>query len=125
MERKTVTVIEDKSSSQSPMKSETRRGTRVPLKVAVEVQGVNERLTCEGETIIVNVNGALIFTDIGLKVGMRIEIQVHLTGRRTEATVVYVDSEHPMQCGIALAKPENIWGLSLPPEDWFDDQKRP
>ena len=120
-----MAVAEDKGSSQSPMKSETRRGTRVPLKVAVEVQGVNERLTCEGETIIVNVNGALIFTDIGLKVGMRIEIQVHLTGRRTEATVVYVDSEHPMQCGIALAKPENIWGLSLPPEDWFDDQKRP
>jgi len=22
-------------------------------------------------------------------------------------------------CGIALLKPENIWGLSLPPDAWY------
>jgi hypothetical protein len=120
-----IAVTENKTPSETPMKAESRRGTRVPLKVAIEVQGVNERLTCEGETIIVNLNGALISTDVGLKIGMRLEIQVHLTGKRTQASVVYVDAEHPLQCGIALAKSENIWGLSLPPEDWFENEARP
>jgi hypothetical protein len=95
------------------------------LKVAIEVQGVNEPLKCEGETIIVNLNGALISTDVGLNVGMKVEIQVHVTGKRTQATVVYVDAEHPLECGIGLANPENIWGLALPPEDWFEDEARP
>ena|SRR5215472_12378733 len=120
-----IGVTEDCGRSESPMHAESRRGTRVPLTVAIEVQGVNERLTCEGETIIVNLNGALISTPIGLKVGMRIEIQVHLTDKRAQATVVYVDAEHPLQCGIGLAKPENIWGLSLPPEDWFESETNP
>ena len=120
-----IAVTENKSPFRTPTKSESRRGTRVPLKVAIEVQGLNERLTCEGETIIVNLNGALISTDVALNVGMRIEIQVHLTGKCTQASVVYIDAEHPLHCGIALAKPENIWGLSLPPEDWFESEARP
>jgi hypothetical protein len=107
------------------MKAGSRRGTRVPLKVALEVQELNDRLSCEAETIIVNLNGALISTDVALYVGMRIEIEVLLTGKRTAASVVYVDPEHPLQCGIALAKAENIWGLSLPPEDWFDNEAKP
>jgi hypothetical protein len=77
-------------------------------------------LTCEGETIVVNLHGALISTAVALSEGMRIEIQVYLTGKRWNAEVVYVDPEQPLHCGIALAKPENIWGLSLPPDDWYD-----
>ena len=51
---------------------------------------------------------------------MRIEIRVILTDKRAAAEVVYVDPERPRHCGIALAKPENIWGLSLPPDDWYE-----
>ena len=86
--------------------------------VRIEAQGVNEPLTCDGETIVVNRHGALISTSIGLRVGMRIDLHVVLTGKHALSKVVYVDPDQPRHCGVALEKPENIWGVSLPPEDW-------
>ncbi len=51
---------------------ESRRSSRVPLKVVIEGRGIAEPLTCEGETIIVNLHGALISTSVALSVGMMI-----------------------------------------------------
>lgn len=96
-----------------------RRSTRVPLKVVISAQGLNERLTCDGETIVVNRHGALISSTVPLRVGIRIEIHVIITDRRANAEVVYIDAERQFVCGVALEKPENIWGLSFPPDDWY------
>jgi hypothetical protein len=104
---------------------ESRRSTRVSLKVIIEAKGLCEPLTCEGETIVVNLHGALISTSTCLRVGMNIEIEVSITGKRTPAKVVYVDPEKPEHCGIALAKPENVWGLSFPPDDWHEGHEEP
>ena len=87
----------------------------------IKAQGIEEPLICEGETIVVNLHGALISTAVPLRVGLRIEINVILTDKRAAAEVVYVDPEQPLHCGIALSTPRNIWGLSFPPEDWHDD----
>lgn len=86
----------------------------------IKTQGIAEPVTCEGETIIVNLHGALISTSVALSKGMKIEIHVYLTGKRADAEVVYVDPEQPMHCGIALAVPKNIWGMSLSPDDWHE-----
>jgi hypothetical protein len=86
----------------------------------IKAQGIKGPLTCEGETIIVNCHGALISTAVALSEGMRIEIQVFLTGKSAPAEVVYVDPEQPLRCGIALEKAENIWGVSPPPDDWYE-----
>ena len=37
---------------------EARRGTRVRLKVKIDPRSLTEPLTCEGETLIVNLHGA-------------------------------------------------------------------
>ena len=87
----------------------------------IKTQGINEPLTCEGDTIVVNLHGALISTTVGLTEGIRVEIQVYLTGKRAQAQVVYIDPNQPLHCGISLTKPENIWGVSLPPDDWSED----
>jgi PilZ domain-containing protein len=98
---------------------ESRRSTRVPLKVVITVvEGGAESLTCKGETIIVNLHGALIPTALWLSLGMRISIHVYLTNKRAAARVVYTDPNNPRHCGIALDEPRNIWGVSLPPDDW-------
>ena len=97
---------------------DSRRSTRVPLRVVVEVQDNTDHLTCEGETIVVNLHGALIVTALPLRPEMRIWIRVYLTGKRSAARVVGVDPEYPLSCGIELAQPANIWGVSLPPDDW-------
>ena len=97
---------------------ESRRSTRVPLKVVVTVEGGPESRTCDGETIVVNLHGALIATAIGLGTGRRISIHVYLTDKRATARVVYLDPRNPLRCGIELDEPRNIWGVSLPPDDW-------
>lgn len=99
---------------------ESRRSTRVPLKLVISAQGLSEPLTCDGETIVVNRHGALILSTVPLRVGMRIEIYVILTDKHAAATVVYIDPDRPRVCGIGLEKPENIWGLSFPPDDWYE-----
>ena len=105
----------------SDLASDRRRSTRVRLKVAIEAQGVAEPLNCcEGETEVVNCHGAFISTGNELRVGMRIEIHVVLTGKRARATVIYVDHDQPRLCGIALDQSQNIWGVLLPPEDWSE-----
>jgi len=83
--------------------------------VIIAIEGGAE---CEGVTIVVNLHGALIATAIGISVGAKIAIHVHLTDKRSAAQVVYVDPENPLYCGIELEKPRNIWGVSLPPDDW-------
>ena len=97
---------------------ESRRSTRVRLKVAIEARGAAEPLSCDGETFVVNLHGALISTAVPLRVGMRIEIHVIQTNRRAAAQVVYVDPEQPRHCGIGLEEPQNICGISEPPDDW-------
>ncbi|MGE5736325.1 MAG: hypothetical protein ACM34E_14630 [Acidobacteriota bacterium] len=92
------------------------------MKVLLEAQGITEPFACEGETITVNLHGALILTGIPLRVGMRIEIHVILTDKRAAAKVAYVDPDQPRHCGIALDEARNIWGLSFPPDDWQDLQ---
>ena len=106
--------------SQTHVTHESRRSTRVPLKVVIKAQSLTEPLTCDGETIVVNRHGALISSTVPLRVGMKIELHVIMTDKHAPAEVVYVDPERPRVCGIGLAEPENIWGLSLPPEDWYE-----
>jgi hypothetical protein len=98
---------------------ESRRSTRVPLKVVLTVVegGAGSRIY-EGETIVVNLHGALIATAMGLSSGMRISVHVYLTDKRAAARVVYVDPKDPLRCGIELDEPRNIWGVSVPPDNW-------
>jgi len=94
------------------------------LKIVIVAQGLSDPITCEGETIVVNRHGALISTARPLRVGMKIEIHVILTDKRAPAEVVYVDPDRPRVCGIGLAEPQNIWGLSFPPDDWYENRDR-
>src|SRR5947208_768268 len=97
------------TSPQGRGSGESRRSTRVRLKVEIEAHGLTEPLTCEGETFVVNLQGALILTDVALRVGTKILIHVCFTDKRATAEVVYVDPDQPRHCGIKLGRPENIW----------------
>src|SRR5437868_10787759 len=96
--------------------TESRRSTRVPIRVHIEVRATG--LTCEGETIVVNLHGALVTTSAPLELAAKITIHVHLTSKSADARVVFASRERPLEFGIALDTPRNIWGMSLPPADW-------
>jgi hypothetical protein len=103
---------------------DSRRSTRVPLKVVITVgSGVGSQI-CDGETLVVNVHGALIAAETPLSVGMRISIHVYLTDKHATARVVYSNIKNPLQCGIELDEPRNIWGVSVPPDNWDEDLSR-
>lgn len=103
--------------------AESRRSTRVPLKVVLAARGLSEALITDGETIVVNHHGARILCTAPLRLGLEIEVHVIITDKRSAAKVVYVDPKLPEICGVELAKPENIWGLSFPPDDWFEENE--
>lgn len=63
---------------------ESPRSTRVPLKVLIAIEGSAENRTCDGETIVVNRQGALIATGIELRKGMSISILAYLTDKMPE-----------------------------------------
>jgi hypothetical protein len=102
---------------------EHRRSTRVPLEVSIEVEGEPDTPPLKGITAVVNLHGALIRTLQPLTSGARIRVTVYLTGKTASARVVYVAEDNPLKCGIELAEPQNIWGMSLPPGDWDSDYR--
>ena len=88
----------------------SRRSARIQLKVRIEAKGLADPLTCEGETLVVNLHGARISTTVPLRVGIRIEIHVMLTDKRALAQVVWVRPDWPRHCGIGLERPQNSSG---------------
>lgn len=97
---------------------QSRRSTRVPLKVFITIGTGVENQTYDGETIIVNLHGALISTTSQLSLGMEISIHVYITDKRAAGRVVFVHPMNPLHCGVELNEPRNIWGVSLAPADW-------
>jgi len=108
--------------SSTQVSRESRRSTRVFLKVVIDAMGVTEPLLCDGETLVVNRHGALISTAIPLREGMKIQIHVLMTNTRAAADVVHVHPDRPRVCGIGLVIPENIWGVEAPPDDGLEDR---
>ena len=97
--------------------SALRRSTRIPtdINVLLEVQG--EEFAYAGETITVNLHGALVRIAAPLKRGDRVTLHVHRTGKSAPGAVVFANSGIS-QFGIELESPRNIWGVVVPPADW-------
>ena len=105
--------------STTSQRRDLRRSTRVPIRIRIEVEATG--LSCDGETMLVNLHGALVKTSAQLHLGTAINVQVQLTGKSAGARVVFASRERPLEYGIALDQPANIWGVSLPPADWHED----
>ena len=101
---------------QSIARPDLRRSTRVPLEVSIQVEGQQQKMS--GVTVVVSLHGALIQTQHVLDLRARILLTVYITGKNVNATVVYKDSADPLKAGIELDVPQNIWGVSLAPDDW-------
>jgi hypothetical protein len=101
-----------------------------PSEGSIAIEAGAEIRTCEGETMVVNLQGTLIATTNGLSTGMRISIHVYLTDKHAAARVVYVDPENPLHCGIALDEPRTsgefrchpMTGMKKQPLRWAESQ---
>ena len=102
--------------TQSPESRRSRRSSRMKCDVLVELQG--ERIAYAGETVVVNLHGALIRTSAILELGNLVTIHVQQTGKVAPGRVVFASYEKSPHYGVELDKPANIWGLTDPPADW-------
>jgi len=93
-----------------------RRSTRVQTDVLIEVQG--QDFAYAGETVTVNLHGALIRTSAPLEIGTPVTVHVHRTGRSAPAHIVFATHDSGSRYGIELDHPDNIWGVSATPPDW-------
>lgn len=119
-----------KAGPSEPLLSETsqrenRRSTRVLAHVPIIVAGAEaggRRFEARGETLVVNKQGAKIQTHKRLTVGTTVRITCVPTRKSQEARVVWVDEQFGtiavLRFGVELERPENFWGIYLPPEDW-------
>jgi len=101
-------------------RKDLRRSTRVQIGVRIEVQATGS--SNEGETVVVNLHGALVKTSGHLELGDQITVHVQLTGKSADARVIHASRERPLEFGIGLHRPQNIWGISLPPQDWREEE---
>lgn len=89
----------------------SRRSSRISYDVLVELQA--ERFAYAGQTVVVNLHGALIRTSAPLELGTLITLHVHSTGKAAPGRIVFASYENtPPHFGVELDKPANIWGLA-------------
>ena len=101
--------------------SDLRRSTRIPTDLNVLLEMDGEEFAYAGETITVNLHGALVRIAAPLKQGDRVTVHVHRTGKSVPANIVFADCGRS-QFGIELENPENVWGVATPPPDWLQLQ---
>lgn len=93
-----------------------RRTSRVKYDVLVELK--DERFAYAGETVVVNLHGALIRSSAALDLGSPVIIHVQQTGKAAPAKVVFASYDRPPHYGVELESPDNIWGITDAPPDW-------
>jgi len=119
----TVPIREDGDAKSGVSGLNRRRSTRVLLRVPIVIRGLDsdgQDFEAQAETIVVSKHGARIRAGRPLPLGSEIIVAIPKTSREERAKVVWKDEQAPDQYAIALQHPENLWGISFPPEDWSD-----
>jgi hypothetical protein len=108
--------------STEPRPKERRRGERVLIRIAIQVNGTGKDgkpVHSPAEAVVVNRNGALLRVPHSLKTGSTLEVY---QGEEKQAKVFRVIwcSDRPREgrhdVGIELVEPcEELWGIRFPP----------
>lgn len=105
-------------ASNSHERVNQRRGRRVVENIRVRIASLSsdgKLVETEAETLVVGNYGARIHTNLPLQLGATIKLSVPSTGSQADAVVAWVSQESPYEFGVELTKPNNIWGINLPP----------
>lgn len=101
---------------------ESRRSTRVPLKLTIAVEeDVPENLMCDGETIFANLHGALISSAIPLPHGAKnLDSRISDGQAGHRARYLCRSREFAALRNRTRSSPQHL-GVALPPHDWSMD----
>lgn len=114
-----------KSSKPDTLGVAGRRSTRLTISIPISLSGKDANGHSFKEntrTIIINKHGAKIPTVHDLALGAELTVENRALGTTARANVVWLgerqDPQKPVEIGIQLTDPGNIWGIEFPPEDW-------
>jgi hypothetical protein len=111
------------TSQESP--SHLRRSKRIEFVTPVVLSGrdaAGQRFREVTQTVLVNLHGCKLRTSHRVLVGMLVELECPEAGTKGKAVCVKVwndragAAEH--EIAVQLIKPQNLWGVPDPPEDW-------
>ena len=101
-----------------------RRSSRVFARMQVRAAGRDNRghkFTKQGETIVINAHGALLYLDVEIDMGALVTLRSPATEEDQESRVVYIGgaSDRGMRLGLEFVSPApHFWGIEFPPSDW-------
>jgi len=105
-----------------------RRSSRVFARMHVRASGRDNRghkFTKQGETIVINAHGALLYLDAEIDMGALVTLRSPATEEDQESRVVYIGgaSDRGMRLGLEFVSPApHFWGIEFPPSDWKPTQ---
>lgn len=119
----TATVLQP--GGDRSVRNNQRRSLRIPLSVPLVVSDRRPHgfsRCCD--TVVANSYGCQIRSSHPLETGAEVRLDAIYTNRAIYATVIHCEPAGREQgalvwnCGLALEKPGNFWGIPSPPHDW-------
>jgi hypothetical protein len=108
-----------------------RRSTRVTIAIHIFISGVDADGNNVSESVytqVVNKHGGKIATTHRLAMGTEVLIENRAGGVEAKARVVWMgeedDARNLHSVGLELLEPQNVWGMTFPPDDWGTDAAR-
>ena len=102
-----------------------RRSTRVTISIHIFVSGVDADGNNFSESVytqVVNKHGGKIATTHHMAMGTEVLIDNRVRGVVAKARVVWLgekdDARNFYSVGLELLEPQNVWGMTFPPDDW-------
>jgi len=102
-----------------------RRSTRLTISIPITVSGHDAHgrvFTEETQTICVNRHGGRFLLRHAVRMQDPLSVVNPKLGCTAEAAVSWLGErrspEEPLEVAVSLVKPQNIWGIEFPPEDW-------
>jgi len=102
-----------------------RRSTRVTMSIHIFISGVDTDGNNFSESVhpqVVNQHGGKIATTHHLAMGTEVLIENRFRGVMAKARVVWWGDEDDARSlhsvGLELLEPQNVWGMTFPPDNW-------
>ena len=102
-----------------------RRSTRVTISIHIFISGVDADGNNFSESVhtqVVNHHGGKIATTHHLAMGTEVLIENRAMGVVAKTRVVWLGEKDEagalIPVGLALLEPQNVWGMTFPPDDW-------
>ncbi len=107
--------------------AKARGGTRVPCEIPITLTSLNpvQPFSEPCQIVLVNLRGCAARFRRSVKVGIAVGLQglpatPNVTGRVVNC-ISLGEHERLWLLGLALDEPGNVWGIPMPPEDWFQE----